>query len=259
MRSRHRTSHRSPDTFSMKIDRFCTSRDKDRNAKQPLPHATVLALSLSFESYSRYNCNERAGSDTFSDTRSTNRNTCSSSIAFPPDERLAPRGRSRCYYEGASRPRAIATLFSRREPGENWSSHGCCTSFWLRHLVARRKRGSPQNSADGWIRGNVVKVIVSLSFRSSYRNHHEVKGHFEPADNVETRKKSVTKDSRLGDWRNSSCSRNEKNKKRKWEIIFLGNFKTIPQPRLQGNCRTIIFQRYRGERDNKIAGTAFLD
>lgn len=29
-----------------------------------------------------------------------------------------------------------------------------------------RKRDSPQNSANGWIRGNVVKVIVSRSFRT---------------------------------------------------------------------------------------------
>lgn len=80
-----------------------------------------------------------------------------SECAFLSSGRLVPRGES----GGATRQLSVRerTLFSRRGPGENWSSHGCCTSFWLRHLAGLAQAWlTPQNSANGWIR-NVVKVI----------------------------------------------------------------------------------------------------
>lgn len=115
-----------------------------------------LALSLSFESCSRSSV--PVLSHARRDLRIEARAHRSSS---PPDDSRHEGDRDAT--RGASRPRA--RLFFRDED---------LAKTEARMVVARRsgsgtlsdlrKRGSPQNSANGWIRDNVVKVIVSLSF-----------------------------------------------------------------------------------------------
>jgi len=120
--------------------------------------------------YSRFHSHLRAIRDFIALTRvdpfgyairSTDQSTCSS---LPPDERLAPRGRSKCN-KSATRERS-RPFFHDEDLAKTEA----------RMVVARRsgsgtsdlrKRGSPQNLANGWIRGKVVKMIVSLLFALS--------------------------------------------------------------------------------------------
>jgi len=62
-----------------------------------------------------------------------------------------PRARPRLFFHGEDLAKTEARMVVARRSGSG-------------SLLDLRKRGSPQNSANGWIRDNVVKVIVSLSF-----------------------------------------------------------------------------------------------